>query len=90
MMDDKKGIDTRLEYWAWFIGIWIVTVLIEVAVNRSLHTAAHIGCMVLLYHRMIGSGRSGWMTLWGLLPLGYIILGFFPNKENADVLLPTS
>lgn len=79
----------RIQYWCWQIGVWMVSLFflyIQINENTSspglMFLVAVMALPIMLYvsyERAINIGISGWWSVVGLTPFGYVVFGFLPE-----------
>lgn len=88
---DFSGTASRSEYW-WFALFVVLAGAVASEVAHSLGTILLLATLLPLLaagtRRLRDTGRSGWLQLFGLVPVaGIVVLAFFLAQEGKETAL---
>jgi uncharacterized membrane protein YhaH (DUF805 family) len=85
---DFRGTASRSEYW-WFVLFLVLAGAVASVVDHRLGTIFFLATLLPLLaagtRRLRDTGRSGWLQLFGLVPVaGIIVLAVFLAQEEKE------
>src|SRR5690242_14155681 len=85
---DFRGTASRAEYW-WFVLFLVLAGAAATEVASSLGTIFFLATLLPLLaagaRRLHDTGRSGWLQLFGLVPVaGIVVVAFYLAEEEKE------